>query len=339
MTGAETAPGAIRIGSRGSQLALWQANFIAASLHSLGHAVGIEIIHTTGDRLQQTAAPASAGKGIFTREIEEALERGEIDLAVHSLKDLPTELSERFTLGAIPQRADPRDVLVSQRYASLEELPSGAIVGTGSLRRQAQLRRARPDLEWIEFRGNVDTRLAKLAQGKADAIILAAAGLDRLRKAEWVRQRFSPKVLCPAAGQGALAIECRADDRKTLAAVAPLDDPETRRAVNAERRFLAALGGGCQMPIGAYAWSGSLEGSLNGSSISAESRESKIGAFSLMGVVLSANGNEIVAGEAHGSDPDEVADRLSQRLLAQGAAAILGIAGIAGSLGVAGDLA
>ena len=259
MTGAETATGAIRIGSRGSQLALWQANFIAASLHGLGHAVGIEIIHTTGDRLQQTAAPAAAGKGIFTREIEEALERGEIDLAVHSLKDLPTELSERFTLGAIPQRADPRDVLVSQRYASLEDLPSGAIVGTGSLRRQAQLRRARPDLEWIEFRGNVDTRLAKLAQGKADAIILAAAGLDRLRKAEWVRQRFSPKVLCPAAGQGALAIECRADDRKTLAAVAPLDDPETRRAVNAERRFLAALGGGCQMPIGAYAWSGSLD--------------------------------------------------------------------------------
>ena len=354
MTGAETTPGAIRIGSRGSQLALWQANFIAASLHSLGHAVGIEIIHTTGDRLQQTTAPAAEGKGIFTREIEEALERGEIDLAVHSLKDLPTELSERFALGAIPQRADPRDVLVSQRYASLEDLPSGAIVGTGSLRRQAQLRRVRPDLEWIEFRGNVDTRLAKLAQGKADAIILAAAGLDRLRKAEWVRQRFSPKMLCPAAGQGALAIECRADDRKTLAAVAPLDDPETRRAVNAERRFLAALGGGCQMPIGAYAWSGSLDGSLNRSgngsgsgsvdmpAISAESRGSKIGEFSLMGVVLSANGNEIVAGEAHGSDPDEVADRLSQRLLAQGAAAILGIAGnlgIAGSLGVRGDRA
>ncbi len=323
MSGGEPASGVIRIGSRGSQLALWQANFIAAALNHLGHTVVVEIIRTAGDRLQQSAVPVPAGKGIFTREIEDALLAGEIDLAVHSLKDLPTELSERLTLGAIPQRADPRDALVSQRYASFADLHPGAVVGTGSLRRQAQLRRARPDLEWVEFRGNVDTRLAKLAQGKADAIILAAAGLDRLCKTEWIRQRFSPEVLCPAAGQGALAIECRIDDRKTLAAVAPLDDPGTRRAVTAERRFLAALGGGCQMPIGAYAWSGPAGMPV----FDMESRGSMSEELFLMGVVLSANGSEIVAGEAHGSDPDQVADRLSRNLLAQGAAAIFGVAG------------
>jgi hydroxymethylbilane synthase len=314
MTNRESDPALIRIGSRGSQLALWQANFIAEALRRLGHLTAIEIIRTTGDRMQETAAPVDNGKGVFTREIEEALLGGRIDLAVHSLKDLPTELPDGLTLGAIPRRADPRDVLVSERYRSLEDLPSGAVVGTGSLRRQAQLRRVRPDLAWIEFRGNVDTRLAKLAQGKADAIILAAAGLDRLHKTEWIRQRFSPEVLCPAAGQGALAIECRASDRQTLAAIAPLEERETRRAVTAERRFLAALGGGCRTPIGAYAWSGS-----GGTQASLD--------LSLLGVVSSADGREIVSGELHGSDPDDVADRLSRKLLAQGAAAILGIAG------------
>jgi hydroxymethylbilane synthase len=325
MTGKGPDSKAIRIGSRGSQLALWQANSIAGSLHGLGHLTTIEIIRTAGDRLQGGDAPVPAGKGIFTSDIEEALLAGKIDLAVHSLKDLPTELADHFTLGAIPQRADPRDALVSERYASLEDLPTGAIVGTGSSRRQAQLRRARPDLQCIEFRGNVDTRLAKLAQGKADAIILAAAGLDRLCKAEWIRQRFSPEVLCPAAGQGALAIECRTDDRRTLAAVAPLDDRQTRRAVIAERRFLAALGGGCQMPIGAYAWTGSRSGPAGTTPFGAE--KSVSGELSLMGVVLSADGSEMVAGEVHGSEPDEVADRLSQKLLAQGAAAIFSVAG------------
>ena len=161
----------IRIGSRGSQLALWQANHIADALRALGHEVSIEVIRTTGDRLQNIAFASVGAKGMFTREIEEALQANTIDLAVHSLKDLPTDLGEPFTLAAIPQRADPRDVMVSERYASFDTLPAGAVVGTSSVRRQAQLRARRPDLEYVEFRGNVDTRLAKLAQGKADAIL------------------------------------------------------------------------------------------------------------------------------------------------------------------------
>ncbi len=157
----------IRIGSRGSQLALWQANHIADALRALGHEVSIEIIRTTGDRMQNIAFASVGAKGMFTREIEEALQANAIDLAVHSLKDLPTELGEPFALAAIPLRADPRDVLVSERYSSFDALPAGAVVGTSSLRRQAQLRARRPDLEYVEFRGNVDTRLAKLVQGKA----------------------------------------------------------------------------------------------------------------------------------------------------------------------------
>jgi hydroxymethylbilane synthase len=299
----------IRIGSRGSKLALWQANFIAAALRGLGHEVAIEIIRTTGDRMQEAVSPAADGKGIFTREIEEALLRGSIDLAVHSLKDLPTELSPAFTLAAIPKRADARDVLVSQRYASLQDLPTGAVVGTGSLRRQAQLLRSRPDLQCIEFRGNVDTRLAKLGQGKADAIILAAAGLDRLEKTDWVRQRFAPEMLCPAAGQGALAIECRVDDRAMYTALQPLEDGETRRAITAERSLLAALGGGCEVPIGAYC----------------RRRDGLNDELSLLGVVASADGKTILRGEMHHSDPLELAARLARQLLAEGAAEILGL--------------
>ena len=209
----------IRIGSRGSQLALWQANHIADALRGLGHEVSIEIIRTTGDRMQNVAFASVGAKGMFTKEIEEALLAGSIDLAVHSLKDLPTELGQSFSLAAIPKRADPRDVLVSERFSSFAELPSGAVVGTSSLRRQAQLRAWRADLEFIEFRGNVDTRLAKLQQGKADAIVLAASGLDRLERSGAIRERFAPEVLCPAPGQGALAIECRAGDQAMHAAL------------------------------------------------------------------------------------------------------------------------
>ncbi len=297
----------IRIGSRGSQLALWQANFIAGALRGLGREVVIRIIRTTGDRLQGSAFPAAEGKGIFTREIEEALLAGEIDLAVHSLKDLPTDLSSAFTLAAIPKRADPRDVLVSERYASLEDLPAGAVIGSGSLRRQAQLRNRRPDLKYVEFRGNVDTRLAKLARGEADAILLAAAGLDRLERTEWIRQRFSPGVLCPAAGQGALAVECRADDQDARAALQPLEDEETRLAISAERAFLAALGGGCQTPIGAYC------------------RKAGAEELVLLGAIASPDGSRILRGEMRYSDPNVVATRLAEQLLAQGAGAILGL--------------
>ena len=242
----------LRIGSRGSQLALWQANHIAGLLREQGHEVEIEIIKTTGDRLQEVTFAQVGSKGMFTKEIEEALAEGRVDLAVHSLKDLPTELPEPFVLAATPARVDPRDVFVSVKYASLAELPQGARVGTSSQRRRAQLKALRPDIEAVEFRGNVDTRLRKLAEGQVDAILLAAAGLDRLGKTDWVRERLDPKDFCPAAGQGALGIETREDDAATMEAVAFLDHADTRFAVTAERAALAALGGGCQVPIGIH---------------------------------------------------------------------------------------
>ena len=242
----------LRIGSRGSQLALWQAHHIAALLRGQGHDVEIEIIKTTGDRLQEVTFAQVGSKGMFTKEIEEALADGRVDLAVHSLKDLPTELPEPFVLAATPPRVDPRDVFVSVHYGSLAELPPGAKVGTSSQRRRAQLKALRPDIEAQEFRGNVDTRLRKLAEGQVAAILLAAAGLDRLEKTEWVRERLEPKDFCPAAGQGSLGIETRKGDDATIVAVAFLDDAPTRFAVTAERAALAELGGGCQVPIGIH---------------------------------------------------------------------------------------
>jgi len=296
----------IRIGSRGSQLALWQANHIADALRGLGHEVSIEVIRTTGDRMQNIAFASVGAKGMFTREIEEALQANTIDLAVHSLKDLPTELGEPFTLAAIPLRADPRDVLVSERYASFDALPAGAVVGTSSLRRQAQLRARRLDLEYVEFRGNVDTRLAKLTQGKADAIILAAAGLDRLQKTGVIRERFAPEVLCPAPGQGALAIECRAGDESIPAALQPLEDPDTRHAITAERQCLAALGGGCLVPIGAYCHRTGDE-------------------WSLRAVVASPDGRQMICAERTHANPELLGEELAQQLLDQGAGVILGL--------------
>jgi hydroxymethylbilane synthase len=242
----------LRIGSRGSQLALWQANHIAELLRGEGNEVEIEIIKTTGDRLQEVTFAQVGSKGMFTKEIEEALAEGRVDLAVHSLKDLPTELPEPFVLAATPPRVDPRDVFVSVKYSSVANLPPGARVGTSSQRRRAQLKALRPDIEAVEFRGNVDTRLRKLAEGQVDAILLAAAGLDRLEKTEWVRERLEPKDFCPAAGQGSLGIETRKNDVATIAAVAFLNDAATRFAVTAERAALAALGGGCQVPIGIH---------------------------------------------------------------------------------------
>jgi hydroxymethylbilane synthase len=242
----------LRIGSRGSQLALWQANHIAVLLRGVGHTVNIKIIKTTGDRLHEVTFAQVGSKGMFTKEIEEALADGSVDLAVHSLKDLPTELPEPFTLAATPERVDPRDVFVSVNFESLEALPQGARVGTSSQRRRAQLKAVRPDIEAQEFRGNVDTRLRKLAEGQVDAILLAAAGLDRLEKTEWVRQRLEPQVFCPAAGQGALGIETRKNDAVTITAVAFLNHAATRFAVTVERAALAALGGGCQVPIGVH---------------------------------------------------------------------------------------
>jgi hydroxymethylbilane synthase len=263
----------IRIGSRGSQLALWQANHIAAALRTLGHTVEIEIIRTTGDRMQHAEAtpeadglpsltPLPDGKGIFIKEIEEALADGRIDLAVHSLKDLPTALDPRFTLAAIPPRADARDAWVCDKYWALHTLPGGGRIGTTSPRRRAQILALRPDVTFVELRGNVDTRLRKLAAGECDALVLASAGLDRLARAESVHQRFAIDELCPAPGQGALALETRVASYAVFAepdrddyvrgAVAALDHPETRFAIEVERTVLEALGGGCQIPIGVH---------------------------------------------------------------------------------------
>jgi len=253
----------IRIGSRGSQLALWQANHILYALRDAGYHVELEIIRTTGDRMQQPGfvPPANLdGKGIFIKEIEEALEEGRIDLAVHSLKDLPTKLAPQFTIAAIPKRADARDVWVCEPYWGLHTLPDGGTIGTTSPRRRAQILALRPDVQFVEVRGNIDTRLKKLAAGQCDALVLAAAGLDRLKRTESVHYRFPPEELCPSPGQGALALETRslthpideARDTYIRNAIAFLEHPHTRFAVEAERTTLDALGGGCSLPIGAH---------------------------------------------------------------------------------------
>lgn len=255
----------IRIGSRGSQLALWQANHIAAELRVQGHTIEIEVIRTTGDRMQQPGfvVPLEMdGKGIFIKEIEEALAAGRIDLAVHSYKDLPTMLDRRFTIAAVPPRADARDAFVCEPFWALHTLPYAARIGTTSPRRRAQLLALRPDLRFVELRGNVDTRLRKLEAGDCEALVLACAGLDRLNRAESVHQRFALDELTPAPGQGALALETRSPehpldtddafrDPAIYDAVRALEHPPTRFATDAERAFLAAMGGGCELSLGA----------------------------------------------------------------------------------------
>ena len=239
----------LTIGSRGSQLALWQARYIESRLRALGVATRIEIIKTTGDKITDVPLAQVGGKGLFTKEIEEALLDGRIDLAVHSLKDLPTVLPDGLAIAAIPEREMPFDALVG---ATLAELKPGARVGTSSLRRSAQLKRLRPDLVIENIRGNLDTRLRKLDEGQYDAILLAAAGLRRLGWGDRIAETLPPDVMCPAVGQGALAIETLAGG-EAFAVCAQLDHEPTRIAVQAERALLAALGGGCQVPIGAHA--------------------------------------------------------------------------------------
>jgi hydroxymethylbilane synthase len=299
----------IRIGTRGSQLALWQANHIADLLRAQGHEVAIATITTTGDRLQAVPFARVGSKGMFTKEIEEALLAGTIDLAVHSLKDLPTELDARFVIAAVTERVDPRDVFVSTRFANMDTLPAGARVGTSSLRRQSQLRARWPQLEYVDFRGNVDTRLRKLSEGQVEAAVLAAAGLDRLERTEWVRERFSEDILCPAPGQGALAIECRAADERTRTLLATLDHAESRFAVTAERVALAALGGGCQVPIGAYC---RRDGDQ----------------YRITGCVSSPDGATVLRGEERGTDLQALGATLADSLLRQGALQLLAQSGV-----------
>jgi hydroxymethylbilane synthase len=301
----------LRIGSRGSQLALWQANHISALLRARGHEVEIEIIHTTGDKitdvpLAQVGTKGEFGKGIFTKEIEEALAAGRVDLAVHSLKDLPTELAPGFEIAAVTEREDPRDAFCSRLYSRVEDLLQNARVGTSSLRRQAQLKAIRPDLDIQPLRGNVDTRLRKLEKGEYDAIILASAGLKRLGKTESIKQIFPAEIMCPAAGQGALGIEIREGDAATLQHLAFLNDDAARAATTCERALLNRLGGGCQVPIGALA-------------------ELRNGKLHLDAVVADPNGSNLLRESRDGSlnDPGQLGNDVGEALLRRGGDEIL----------------
>lgn len=294
------------IGSRGSQLALWQANFVRDQLARITD-IPIEIvtIKTTGDKHLETPM-AQLSKGVFVKEIEHALLSGQIDLAMHSMKDLPTEIPPGLTIGAVCARHDVRDCLISLDGATLESLPSGSRVGTSSLRRKAQLRHHRPDLEFADIRGNVDTRLRKLREGLFAAIVLAKAGLDRLGWTDQISEVLSTEIVLPAVGQGALGVEARADDIETLSLLEPLNHPPTQAAVMAERALLKHLEGGCQVPIGAY---GRVED----------------GCLTLEGCVISLDGETIVRDSIGGPAEDSVmlGMRLAEKLLAQGATRIL----------------
>lgn len=246
--------GPIRIGTRGSRLARWQAEWVAGRLQALHPGLAVELveIRTRGDRDRNTPLAAIGGLGLFTKEIQRALLDGSVEVAVHSLKDLPTGGPEGLILGAVPPREDMADALIAPIHRTLDALPAGARVGTGSLRRRAQLLFARPDLEVVGIRGNVETRLDQALRGTLDAVVLAEAGLRRLGLDSHVTDRLGPPRFLPAVGQGALGIECRALDASTRARLAPLDDPETHRAVVAERRALAELEGGCMIPLAAW---------------------------------------------------------------------------------------
>lgn len=242
------------IGTRGSKLALWQANHVAGRLRQRYPHIEVVLKHivTTGDKILDVPLAKIGGKGLFTKELEKELLAGEIDLAVHSLKDMPTELPDGLALGVVTARTDVGDALISPRYRTLDKLPRGARVGTSSLRRRAQLLACRPDLNICDLRGNLDTRLAKLASQQLDAIVLAVAGLRRLGWDEHITQVLPTAVCLPAVGQGALAIETRGDDAAVLGSLAFLHDPDTAVAVTAERAFLHELEGGCQVPIGVW---------------------------------------------------------------------------------------
>ena len=247
----------IRIGTRGSPLALAQANLVARLLreaHGLNDdAIEIVVIKTSGDRILDRPLAEAGGKGLFTKEIEEALLANSVDLAVHSMKDVPTWLPDGLVIAAVLKREDPRDAFISVSHATLADVPAGGTVGTSSLRRQAQVLHRRPDLEVVPFRGNVETRLKKLADGQADATFLACAGLNRLGLTEHIRAKIDTDVMLPAVAQGAIGIEIRAHDEETAALVAPLNDEATALCVAAERAFLATLEGSCRTPIAGLA--------------------------------------------------------------------------------------
>lgn len=296
----------IRIGSRGSQLALWQAEWVQAQLQGLGKDVSIQKIKTTGDKILDVPLAKVGGKGLFVKEIEEALLRNEIDLAVHSMKDVPSVLPETLHISAIPKRENPLDALISREGKRLSGLPEGATIGTSSLRRQAQLSATRPDLRFVALRGNLNTRLRKLEEGHMDAIVLASAGLRRLGWQDRITEDLSPDLLLPAIGQGALGIECRRDDTDMNELLSSLNHPESAIVVRAERDLLFRLEGGCQVPIGGF-------GRL------------KKGQLSLEGLVASLDGKEIIR-ESQSlalSKAAEIGTAVAEALLAKGAERIL----------------
>ena len=308
-------PRTLRLGTRGSKLARWQAEWVAERLQQLGCVVELIEIATRGDVERAQSIEEIGTRGVFTKEIQRALLSGDVDLGVHSLKDLPTEPVDGLVLAAVPERESPSDVLICPRSratsgaalsAPYSVLPQGARVGTGSLRRQAQMRHHRPDLQIADVRGNVDTRLRKLDEGQFDAIVLAEAGLRRLGLADRITQRLPFNVMLPAVGQGALGIECRADDAKTRAILANVEDQATRAAVTAERALLEQLRGGCRAPVGAIA-------------------RVDLGKLQLSAVVLSADGAQRLAADQAGSsgEAEALGRRVADALLAQGAAALI----------------
>ena len=301
MSGVATLTRTLTLGSRGSALALWQANYVAGRLREMSIETRIEIIKTVGDHLQTASLVQAGGKGLFTKEIEQALLDRSIDIAVHSLKDLPTEITPGLAIAAVPLREDPRDALVG---CTLKELEHGARVGTSSSRRAAQLRHLRPDVRIEPVRGNVDTRLRKLKEGQFDAIILAAAGLKRLGFESEIAEMLSPDQVCPAPGQGALGIQTRANDLAEEICK-KLNDDDSRLAVETERAILAGLGGGCQLPVGAFA----------------ERNDQR---WEVTGVVISPDGSRVLREKAiDEASPLSTVDLLVRRLIESGATEIL----------------
>ncbi|AUT42350.1 hydroxymethylbilane synthase [Aeromonas sp. ASNIH5] len=298
----------LKIATRKSPLALWQANFVKDRLEALHPDLQVELVpmSTQGDKILDTPLAKVGGKGLFVKELETAMLEGRADIAVHSMKDVPVEFPDGLGLHTICEREDPRDAFVSNHFNQIDELPQGAVVGTSSLRRQCQLRAARPDLVIRDLRGNVNTRLAKLDAGEYDAIILAAAGLKRLEMAHRIAAFIEPEQSLPANGQGAVGIECRLDDHELHALLAPLEHPETRIRVLTERAMNRALQGGCQVPIGAYAL-------VQGEEVW------------LRGLVGSPDGSRVIRDEIRGplAEGEALGHTLAQRLLAAGADVIL----------------
>lgn len=300
----------LKIATRNSPLAMWQANFVRQQLlhHHQGLTVELVPMTTTGDRMLESTLAQAGGKGLFLKELEDGLLAGRADIAVHSMKDVTVNLPHGLHIAAVCERADPRDAFVSNHYSDLSELPAGARVGTSSLRRQCQLRAAFPGLEILNLRGNVNTRLRRLDDDEYDAIILAAAGLERLGMAERIRIFLPPEVSLPAVGQGAVGIECRLDDQRVNALLTPLHHRDTAERIAAERAMNAHLEGGCQVPIAGYA-------------------ELHDGVVSLRGLVGSIDGKTLLRarGSGHRSDAETVGRQVADDLLQQGARALLDV--------------